>query len=115
MREVPSNGLSFGILKYLCPVAGVRKTMHALPSPHLGVAFRGQTDDVFRGDLRFPVISASFFAPTEPHPGFQLPLTLYAGVERRIAWWRFSGQVAGTSSEISAQLEAEIGRCLQDL
>jgi hypothetical protein len=79
------------------------------------VAFRGQTDDVFRRDLRFPVISASFFAPTEPHPGFQLPLTLYAGVESRIAWWRFSGQAAGTSSEIAAQLESEIGRCLQSL
>ena len=113
--SITSNGVSFGILKYLCSDPGVRKTMLALPLPRLAVVDRGQRDDVFRPDLRWPVISTNVYAPAERNPDSRPALTLHAGFERRILLWHLSNQAAGTQTEVADHLGSEIGRCVRDI
>jgi hypothetical protein len=106
-RSVTSNGLSFG-------TQACEKPCWPCHCPNLAVVYRGQADDVFRPDLRWPVTLANAYVPTERNPHSPPALTLHTGLERRILWWCLSRQVAGTQTAVAVHLESEIGRYVRD-
>ncbi|MCR0997814.1 non-ribosomal peptide synthetase [Serratia rubidaea] len=81
LRQVPDNGLGYGLLRYLNPQT--RSVLAARPQPQIGFNYLGRVAAGRAGDWQ-PTQEASLL-DTDAHPDFALPhaLSLNAMVEER--------------------------------
>jgi amino acid adenylation domain-containing protein/non-ribosomal peptide synthase protein (TIGR01720 family) len=65
LREVPGRGLGFGLLRWLCADASVRRALETVPTPQIFFNYLGQFDQVLDADGIFERANESA-GPDEP-------------------------------------------------
>jgi non-ribosomal peptide synthase protein (TIGR01720 family) len=55
LRGVPRDGISYGVLRYLCPDAGIRRSLQTVPEPQVSFNYLGQFDNVIGSSGRFEI------------------------------------------------------------
>ena len=53
LRDVPTRGVGYGVLRHLCPDADVRERLAALPAPEVAFNYLGQFDSTINDEAMF--------------------------------------------------------------
>lgn len=91
MREVPGEGVGYGLLSRVCRDETARLTMSKLRRPRLKLIYRGSIDDGFRADAIFPVIgsesSARAYQEAQERSDEDCHAELYVSMARGMLSW----------------------------
>jgi hypothetical protein len=112
---VPHQGLSHGLLTWLCRDAAVRATMQELPTARLGLVYYGHLHDVFREEGLFPVLDERSCNLSREQDDRWPDLLLRAGQDRGTTWWHVIHRPDLYGPDTAASLTAGVGEALRGL
>jgi len=119
LRQLPQQGLGFGLLRYLCPDVQIQKQLQTLPPAQVRFNYLGQTDPLL---AETDTLTAAPFSPGLSHADSSRRLYLLdiSGVIQSgqlILHWRYSDQlyrshtIERLAEEYLQQLEKLIRHC----
>jgi len=115
LAGIPNNGLSFGLLKYLCRDPEVTGAMHELPLPQASMVYRARMTDSFRRDRLFPVIAHHVLDGAGRKITSQPALRLSAGLDGQIVWWDLNYRPQNFAPDLVGRLSTEIQKLVANI
>jgi amino acid adenylation domain-containing protein/non-ribosomal peptide synthase protein (TIGR01720 family) len=120
LRDVPTRGVGYGVLRHLCPDARVRERLAALPAPEVAFNYLGQFDGTLNDEAMFapaPVRRGPDHAATG-RPAHLIEINGNVRGGRLVLGWSYSAAVHAPQTvqrladAYAAALRALIEHCL---
>lgn len=120
LKDIPSQGFSYGLARYLSKDANLRDQLAALPKPLVGFNYLGQFDQLFGEDARFGYCDESFGPALGPDGTRIFVLEVYGRVSAGQLEFDFEysenlhkrDTIQALATEFSAHLRTIIRHCL---